>query len=218
MRKQLLKLKETLSTTRRYARVAAFVVSAIVILVALGLWIRFEYEVTNQVTHVTETMTPQGPLMEEAQPVKLSIPAINLETSFSEPLGLEPSGEIQVPEQYDSVAYYKNGPTPGELGPAVVLGHVDSLEGPAVFFSLGQLKKGDEIKIERADGSVAVFEVTSLERHEQSGFPTRKVYGDIDHAGLRLITCTGIYDRDVLRYTHNLIVFGKLKTIEREGE
>ncbi len=214
MRKLTLNLKEKLSTTRRYARVAAFVVSVIVILIVLGLWLRFEASVTNEVNHVAETIVPQGPLMEEGEPVTLSIPSLNIEASFSEPLGLLPSGEIEVPEAYESVGYYKNGPTPGELGPAVVLGHVDSLDGPAVFFSIGQLKRGDEIRIERADGKVAVFEVTDLERHEQSGFPTRKVYGDIDHAGLRLITCTGTYDREVLRYTHNLIVFAKLKAIE----
>jgi sortase (surface protein transpeptidase) len=86
-----------------------------------------------------------------------------------------------------------------------------------VFFSLGQLKEGDEIEIQRVDGSIAVFAVTKLERPEQSSFPTREVYGDINHAGLRLITCTGVYDRDVLRYSHNLIVYAKL-VATRAGE
>jgi sortase (surface protein transpeptidase) len=149
--------------------------------------------------------------MEESEPVKLTIPKIGVEANFESPLGLSPNSEIQVPVGYDTVGYYQFGPTPGELGPAVVLGHVDSLEGPAVFFSLGQLKVGDEIEIEREDGTVAVFTVTNLERHTQAGFPTEKVYSDINHAGLRLITCTGVYDRSNLRYTHNLIVFAELK-------
>ena len=87
-------------------------------------------------------------------------------------------------------------------------GPVDT--GPAVFFSLGQLKIGDDIYIERADGTTVHFKVESMERPAQSDFPTARVYGDIDHAGLRLITCTGIYVRGTQRYTHNLIVYARL--------
>ena len=92
----------------------------------------------------------------------------------------------------------------------MILGHVDSYEGPAVLFSLGQLKVGDEIYIDREDGTTVTFRVTDLERHLQSGFPTAQVYGDIDHSGLRIITCSGIYDRGSLRYSHNLIVFAEM--------
>jgi len=147
-------------------------------------------------------------------PLKLSIPSAKIEAEFTEPVGLEVTGEVAVPKEYDSVSYYKFGPTPGEIGPAVILGHVDSNDGPAVFFGLGQLEVGDEILVDREDGTTAKFEVTELERNKQNDFPTEKVYGDIDHAGLRLITCTGIYDRSVLRYTHNLIVYAKLITEE----
>jgi sortase (surface protein transpeptidase) len=143
-------------------------------------------------------------------PKTLRIPAIDLETTFEGPLGLNYDQTVQVPDSYEQVGWYQYGPTPGELGPAVILGHVDSYQGPAVFFSLGQLEAGDEIFIDRVDGTVATFTVTHLERHSQKDFPTEKVYGDIDHAGLRLITCTGNYDRSVLRYTHNLIVFAEL--------
>ena len=200
---------QTKTTLRRYARVAAFVVVALTISLAFWYGIGFFFA-KEQVEAPTVTVETEGAVMEEALPVRLVIPSINLEAPFSEPLGLEASGEVEVPDDYESVGYYKNGPTPGEIGPAVVLGHVDSYTGPAVFFSLGQLKEGDEIKIEREDGTVAVFAVTALERHEQSGFPTVKVYSDLNYAGLRLITCTGSYDRSELRYTHNLIVFGKL--------
>lgn len=146
----------------------------------------------------------------ESEPVRLSIPAAGITTDFSEPLYVEDNGEIEVPDSFTTVGYYGYGPTPGELGPAVVLGHVDSYQGPAVFWTLGQVNPGDLIEIERADGEIAVFAVTRLERHLQSGFPTEQVYGDIDHAGLRLITCSGTYDRGRERYTHNLIVFAEL--------
>ena len=153
---------------------------------------------------------PVGPILEAARPVSLEIPALSLSVPFSAPLGLAASGEIAVPEDYDSVGWYEYSPTPGELGPAVVLGHVDSVSGPAVFFSLGQLQPGDEITITREDGSRARFAVEALERYEQSDFPTEKVYGNIDHAGLRLITCSGIFERGAARYTHNLVVYARL--------
>ena len=146
-----------------------------------------------------------------SDPKRIRIPSINVDAAFEEPLGLDVDQAIEVPDAYETVGWYKYGPTPGEMGPSVVLGHVDSYQGPAVFYRLGQLKEGDEILIDRTDGTTATFEVERLSRHEQSDFPTREVYGDIDHAGLRLITCTGTYDHGSLRYSHNLIVFARLK-------
>jgi sortase (surface protein transpeptidase) len=151
-----------------------------------------------------------GYAMEAAVPSVLSIPKIKLETTFEEPLGLNPDGTAAVPESYTKVGWYKNGPTPGELGPAVILGHVDSFKGPAVFFSLGQLEVGDDIFVTREDGSKAHFVVSELERNQQSEFPTVKVYGDLNYAGLRLITCSGTFVKGEQRYTHNLIVYAKL--------
>ncbi len=145
-----------------------------------------------------------------ALPMTIRIPKISVEAVFEEPVGLESSGEIGTPEGYETVSYYKYGPMPGSLGPAVVLGHVDSYKGPAVFYSLGQLREGDEIFIDREDGETAVFKVTELVRAAQTDFPTAKVYGDLSYAGLRLITCSGIYNHGSLRYSHNLIVFAEL--------
>jgi len=153
--------------------------------------------------------------LNESDPVRLRIPSINVVASFVE-LGLAPDNEIEVPDTYTEVGWYVYGPTPGELGPAVVLGHVDSYKGPAIFFSLGQLNPGDTIEVERADGSVALFRVDKLERYSQSSFPTALVYGDIGYAGLRLITCSGSYDRVLQRYDSNLIVYASL--IGDEGE
>ena len=149
-------------------------------------------------------------VLSKSLPVKLRIPELSIDSSFVAPLGLLPDGEVEVPDSYTEVGWYKFGPTPGELGPAVILGHVDSYQGPAVLFSLGQLEIGQKIFIDREDGTTAVFEVTELERPRQSAFPTAQVYGDIDHSGLRIITCSGIYVRGTQRYTHNLIVYAKL--------
>lgn len=198
------------TNNRRFPRGTAVVVLVSVLAIGLVMMYspRFGSEMAEAPTSTSTAAT--GLLMSEAEPVKIMIPSLELEASFSEPLGLEDSGEIEVPDDYVSVGYYKNGPTPGEIGPAVVLGHVDSFEGPAVFYSLGQLKEGDEVNIEREDGTIATFAVTEIEKNSQSDFPTEKVYGKLPYAGLRLITCSGIYDKQKLRYTHNLIVYGKL--------
>ena len=125
-------------------------------------------------------------------------------------LGLDENKEIEVPESYTEVGWYTYGPTPGEMGPSIVIGHVDSKTGPAVLYSLGKLAPGDRFTVTREDGSLALFEVDKLERYYQKDFPTQLVYGDIDHAGIRLITCSGEYDREAQRYDKNLVVYGHL--------
>ncbi len=202
---------EAKTNNRRY-HVATVVVFVLIIFIGIILMYAPKWGATEVFAPMETELNDevQGEVMSKSNPVRLMIPAIGVDTEFEAPLGLKANREIEVPKSYTNVAYYENGPTPGELGPSVILGHVDSFEGPAVFFSLGQLKEGDEIRVKREDGSTAVFAVTKLERHSQNGFPTKEVYGDIDHAGLRLITCTGLYEKEVLRYTHNLIVFAKL--------
>jgi sortase (surface protein transpeptidase) len=147
---------------------------------------------------------------EKSEPIALRIPKINLEAPFVNPLGLREDGSVEVPDSYTAVGRYKYGPTPGELGPAVIFGHVDSVARPAVFFSLGQLEVGDEIYILREDGNEARFVVEQKRRYLQSEFPTKEVYGDIPYAGLRLITCSGTYKKGEQRYTHNLVIYAKL--------
>ncbi len=166
---------------------------------------------------VTTTATSSEVVLVESTPVRLRIPRIELDVPFVAPLGLAQNGEVEVPTSFTEVGWYKYSPTPGELGPSVVLGHVDSVSGPAVFYSLGQVEVGDEILVEREDASIARFVVERLERYEQVEFPTESVYGNIDHAGIRLITCSGTFDRDRDRYTHNLVVYGRLVT-EAIGE
>lgn len=211
---------------RHHLKVVALVVLAVLMTLVFIVWWSSRQETEDNKTKDDESAELETePIlgvdaykMPKSDPVTLRIPKIDLATKFSEPLGLTEDQAPEVPDDYETVGYYQYGPTPGELGPAVVLGHVDSLDGPAVFFYLGQLEKGDSIFVDRADGSTAEFVVTDMERPAQSRFPTEKVYGSIDHAGLRLITCTGIYDRGRSQYTHNLIVYAELKEPEEVTE
>lgn len=211
MRKSSLVNKiETKSAVRRYRKVAAYAVLGLFIGVLLALRFVAISESNRPLSTEMVEQVKDEEVIEVSLPTKLRIPAVGIEASFETPLGVDENRVIEVPESYETVGYYKYGPRPGEIGPSVVLGHVDSFEGPAVLYSLGQVKEGERIEIEREDGSVAVFVVDKLERHEQDGFPTAKVYSDLDYAGLRLITCSGVYDHGSRRYSHNLIVFAHL--------
>ena len=121
---------------------------------------------------------------------------------------------MEVPEpgpRYDDVGWYRHSPTPGSLGPAVLVGHVDSAaNGPSVFYRLGSLRRNDKVRVTRADGTVAVFAVDSVRRFRKSQFPTRLVYGNTDHAALRLITCGGPIEADSGHYRDNIVVLASL--------
>lgn len=144
-------------------------------------------------------------------PVRLIIPKLNLNATFTAPVGLLPTGEIAVPEAFESVAYYQYAPTPGEIGPAVVLGYSQSLDDKgSVFSSLGRMSKGDTLAIERMDGSIATFAVTKIDRLSNNRLSTEEVYGDINFSGVRLITCTAESGADESGCIHDLIVFGQL--------
>lgn len=200
--------------TRHYVRVVAFVVFGI----ALGAYLMLEFYPRVVVERVTpdESIATSTVVEDEIAslprewPTELRIPTLNIDTTFEAPLALNPDGTIMVPEFYDTVGWYKLGASPGEKGTASILGHVDSVDGAAVFYHLGQLKPNDRIFVTRADGTVAEFAVEYLERYKQSEFPNEKVYGMTDYPSLRLITCSGTYDRGVARYTHNLVVYARL--------
>jgi hypothetical protein len=151
--------------------------------------------------------------MTRSNPVALDIPSIGVH-SVVQYVGQAADGSIAAPApgpHYNEAAWYKYSPTPGALGPAVILGHVDSAaEGPSVFFRLGELRPGDRVSVDRADGSTAVFVVDDVSRYPKNNFPTRLVYGDIDHAGLRILTCGGAFDDSTGHYEDNIVVFASL--------
>lgn len=128
-------------------------------------------------------------------------------------LGLDGRGELKVPsgDRYDEVAWYDGSPTPGEVGPSVLEGHVTgSGRDPSVFFELGATKAGHEIEVDRADGSTATFEVTEVRKYPKADFPRVDVYGATKGPELRVITCGGTYDEDAGRHLDNVVVFAEL--------
>lgn len=154
--------------------------------------------------------TPTEKYLPRSEAKRLKVGAVDLNTKLIS-LGRNSDGTMEVPERYDLAGYYKFGPTPGEKGPAVIVGHLDNYySGPAVFWRLRELKAGDIINVDRADGKTAKFKVNSVKEFSQNEFPSKAVYGNIDHAGLRLITCGGPYDYIKQRYSDNTIVFASL--------
>ncbi|WP_165825801.1 class F sortase [Actinomycetospora cinnamomea] len=151
-------------------------------------------------------------------PVRLDVPAAGVHSDLMN-LGLRADGTVEVPPHGDREAsragWYRHSPTPGERGPAVLLGHVDSAEdGPAVFFELGGLRPGDTATVWRADGRGAVFRVTGVAVHPKDRFPTEDVYGDTPGAELRLITCGGVFDPESGSYTDNVVVDAVLIAVD----
>jgi len=145
-------------------------------------------------------------------PVELAVPRIGLRTSLAE-VGLTPSGSIDVPEAAPGVpaVWYRNLASPGEAGPAVIVGHVDTArDGPAVFYRLGELRPGDTITVRRADGAAPRFVVRAVVRYPKDAFPSAVVYGATAGPELRLITCGGSFDRARGSYRDNVVVFAAL--------
>ncbi len=155
----------------------------------------------------------EGTVLPPSEPVAIDIPAIGVHSAVQH-LGLQANGALEVPApgpHYDEAAWYEHSPTPGSLGPSIITGHVDSAAGgPSVFFELGDLEPEDRVMVTRADGMIAEFEVEAVRSYPKVEFPTQLVYGDIDHAGLRLITCGGPFDRELRHYDDNVIAFGSL--------
>jgi hypothetical protein len=144
-----------------------------------------------------------------SRPVSIAIPRLRIRSDLVR-LGVDGQGEMQVPSDPAQAGWYDLGPTPGELGPAVIAGHVTWDLVPAVFFRLGDLHRGDRLRVVRRDGVTAVFEVRDVRRFPKVRFPTKAVFGTIDYAGLRLITCGGTYDSSTHTYLDNIVVFARL--------
>jgi sortase (surface protein transpeptidase) len=160
-----------------------------------------------------EAPVPSATVLPAARPTSLHIPSINVSSPITS-VGLNSDRTMEVPQPgplYDQPAWYRYSPTPGERGPSVIIGHVDSAKGgPSVFFTLGALKAGQRIEVARSDGTTAAFEVDSVKSFPKDSFPVRDVYGDTDHAALRLITCGGSFDKRTHSYRNNIVVFAHL--------
>lgn len=141
-----------------------------------------------------------------ADPVRIRIPAMGVDAAV-DPLLVDENGVLTPPDSFEDTGWWKEGPEPGEGGPAIIAGHVDSYRGPAVFFELEDLDPGDVIFVDRADGTTAAFVAQRTERHPKEEFPTEAVYGDTLDPQLRLITCGGAFNETERTYLDNVIVF-----------
>jgi hypothetical protein len=141
-------------------------------------------------------------------PIRVQVSAIGVDSPLMD-LGLKVDGTMEVPPSGFPAGWYTGMPTPGERGPAVIVGHVD-WKGPGVFYDLHRVKPGDQVIVTRKDGTRPVFRVTRVEQFPKNRFPTKTVYGDIDHAGLRLITCGGSFNRQSGHYEANIVAFADL--------
>jgi hypothetical protein len=148
------------------------------------------------------------------RPTHIRISAIGVSARII-PLGLAPDRTMETPRHFGDTGWFRPGPEPGERGPAVIAGHVDSKTGPAVFYKLGSLSRGDTIAITRADHSVIHFTVQGLERWPKSSFPTKRVFGKTRGATLRLITCSGDFNRSTGHYVDDTIVYAVRRTRQR---
>ncbi|KOV67919.1 class F sortase [Streptomyces sp. MMG1121] len=203
----------------RSARLGDVAIAAVtVVALGSGVWLLGSGAGTHTPPQpaATEGRTDPGgersasPALAPSPPTRIRIPAIRVNAPLMG-LALTPSGSLDVPpaQNKNLAGWYEAGTLPGETGTAIVAGHVDNTEGPAVFYNLGALKRGARIEVDRRDGSVAVFTVDAVEVYAARDFPDAKVYGAADRPELRVITCGGAYSR-ATGYQGNVVVFAHL--------
>lgn len=160
-----------------------------------------------------ESARPVGRLLPASPPASISIPTIGV-TSPVNQVGLNPDGTLEVPVPgplYDQAAWYRASPTPGELGPSVIIGHIDSAaSGPSVFFELSRLAPGQNVTVKRADGITTTFQIDAVKSFPKDSFPSLNVYGTGNRSELRLITCGGPFDASASSYRDNTVVYAHL--------
>ena len=157
------------------------------------------------------TRDPQAKPLARSIPVSIRIPGIYVDAPVME-VGKNADGTVQVPplDEHNLTGWYRYGPTPGQRGAAVILGHVDSLTSISVFFYLKDLHPGDKVYVTLADGKVATFAVDGVQKVDKDAFPTASIYGKAGYPSLRLITCGGPFDRATGHYLDNIIVYAHL--------
>jgi hypothetical protein len=151
------------------------------------------------------------PVLEPSPPDRLSIPSIKVEAPIMN-VGLARDGTVAVPplSRHNEAGWFDEGPTPGQFGPALIVGHADTRTGPSIFRDLDKMKPGQKIEVHRKDHSVAVFQVNSVEHYGKSKLPLQRVYADYTRPSLRLVTCGGTWLGGAQGYADNIIVFASL--------
>jgi hypothetical protein len=152
------------------------------------------------------TIVPAPAVVARSVPVAVRIPAIGLAVWLTQ-LGLNSNGTVEVPTSVQVPGWFSPGPSPGQVGSAVILGHVDSYQGEGVFFQLRTLQPGNQIEINLADGVIATFKVTSVAMYQKTQFPDQQVYGSTGSSDLQLVTCGGAFDSQTGHYLSNIVVY-----------
>jgi sortase (surface protein transpeptidase) len=152
------------------------------------------------------------PVVPRSLPLALNIPAIGVSVPVSE-LGLNPDNSVEVPSNSQDVGWYDLGPSPGQTGSAVILGHVDTYQGPGVFFDVRSLTPGDDLSVTLVNGAVAHFAVTSVVMYSKDDFPDQEVYGPHGGSDLQLVTCGGEFDHQTGHYLSNVVAYTSLTSM-----
>ena len=142
-------------------------------------------------------------------PVRLTVPSIGINTALQS-LSLQSNGTLQSPSSWNTAGWYAGGVRPGDIGPAVIAGHIDSTSGPAVFYRLHSLTAGAQAMVTEQDGAVLTFVVDGVQSFPKDDFPSSAVYGPTPYPELRLVTCTGDFDYQTHNYLSNLVVSAHL--------
>jgi sortase (surface protein transpeptidase) len=154
---------------------------------------------------------PAGPALKTSRPVRLQIPSAAVNATIIT-VGDTADGGIQVPpfSRSRQAGWYRDSVMPGSRGSSVIVGHYDDDKGGAVFYKVNAIRQHDPIRVIRADGTVAVFAVDALEQVSKALFPSRRVFGDVGYAGLRLITCGGDFNKSTRHFRDNVIIYAHL--------
>ena len=208
-----------MSRARRRGWVAGIALLAVagVVLIALGLTTGpraaapiAAAESRAPVTVAAPAPTARTPELAASPPTRIAIPALGVDSAVN-PVGLNPDGTVQVPAPgplYDQAAWYTGSARPGQRGPAVILGHIDSAaNGPSVFYRLSALRPLDGFTLTRADGRTLVYRVNSVKTYPKDAFPSQSVYGPTTRPEVRLITCGGAFDARARSYVDNTVVY-----------
>jgi sortase (surface protein transpeptidase) len=203
--------RPVLRWVRRALAVVAVVAGAVALLSGPG-----DHPPAPTRTAAVEAQAPPAPTRPAATPpavaavpLRVLIPAIGVDSGLVD-LGVDAAGALVPPADFSTAGWFAAGTVPGEVGPAVLAGHVDDYTGPAVFYRLEDLVPGDEVRVTRSDGRTVTFAVTRVAAYPKDDFGTAEVYGPTADAELRLITCGGTFDRSRRSYVDNVVVYAKV--------
>ena len=184
--------------------------------VGLGLGQATGFDLSDLFRGPDEPPPRAFPVLEPSRPVSLTIPSIKVSAPIMK-VGLAGDGSVDVPplQRHNEAGWFAEGPTPGQFGPAIIVGHADTRTGPSVFHDLKKLRPGQRIEVLRRDNEVAVFEVNSVEHYGKSKLPVKRVYADYSRPQLRLMTCGGTWLGGERGYEDNYVVFASLVSTKK---